>query len=183
MPEDELAKGLQSPNLETRFAAIERASIDPGKYAQSVVDLIPRFPKDGYFVLERVGRFGDAIIPPLLALAESTTDVQIRLLANLGLAHFKRHVNSAILLDAVRSRSEYQCLACRALGWLGDSELIPELLMELRNTSPALDWDRTVSLVGALESLGAAVPQPERERLISEGPPLTKRMLDAKPKG
>jgi hypothetical protein len=183
MPEDELASTLEHPDLETRIAAIERASLDPQKYARRVAALIPQFPSEACFVLERVGRFGDAMISPLLELFESATDETTRVLATLGLDHFKQHVDNCILLKAIHVRSEYQCLACRALAWLDDKGALPDLLAELHRTSAASEWDRMVSLISSIEALGGTVPLGERKRLIAEGPPLTRKMLDVKTGG
>jgi hypothetical protein len=180
MPEDELSDALQSPDLQTRLEAVERAALDPARYAKSVVALIPQFPGEAYFIFERVGYFGVEIVPHLVALAESNRDEHVRLFAALGLARFKRVLDRTTLLNAIRHRSEYQGLACQALVWLGSVEFLPSLLDELRVTSPVADWNRLVSLVNAIESLGGKIPMSERERLIATGPLLTKAMLDCK---
>jgi len=180
MPEDELNNALQSADLETRLAAVERAALDPVRYAERVVALIPQFPHEAYFILECIGRFGGEIVPHLLALAESNGDEQVRLFTALGLAHFKQALDNTILINAIRNRSEFQYLACRALAWLRSYEFLPILLDELRVTSPVADWDRLVCLVSTIEELGGEIPISQRERLIATGPPLTEVLLDAK---
>jgi hypothetical protein len=183
MTDDELDRALESPDLETRVGAIERAAHDPTKYAHRVAALIPRFPDEAYFVLERVHRFGSAIVPSLVELAKSTPSDLIRLLATLGLAKLRQPVDTEILFRAIRERSDYQYLACVAFIWLGDKGALPELLSELHKTSAASDWDRTVSLINSIETLGGSIPRSERDRLIAGGPPLTRKMLDAKRNG
>lgn len=180
MPEDELNAALQSADLETRLAAVERAAVDPVRYAKRIVALIPQFPHEAYFILERIGRFGNEIVPHLLALAESNRDEHVRLIVTLGLAHFKQALDNTILINAIRNRSEYQYLACRALAWLRSDDFLPILLDELHVTSPVAEWDRLACLVSAIEELCGEIPTSERERLIATGPPLTKALLDAK---
>lgn len=179
-PHDDLLDRLYSKDLQTRLDAIEKSALNPAKYAANVVALLPHFPEEAYFVLERIGRFGESVIPHLLALLESADSEEIRVVAMLGLAHFKRVGNSTLLLKAISDRSQYQYLACRALSWLGHVQALPSLQCELSRTSPTTEWNRLVSLISAIEGLGGEITATERERLIAEGPPLTKAMLDAK---
>jgi hypothetical protein len=180
MIKDELIRSLRSRDVSTRIAALDQAALKPAQYAQHVVALIPLFPEDAYFVLERVGRFDPFIIPHLIELANSEPDGSIRLLTTLGLAHFRQPVDTDLLLKAIREHSKYQYLACKALAWLGDPVVLPELEMELQKTSATSDWDRLVSLVVSIEELGGEIPQSERDRLIAEGPPLTPHLLSEK---
>ena len=183
MVEDELFSKLQSADLETRMAAVNRASSNPSKYAKHVAALISKFPDDACFILEHVDRFGDAIIPHLVSLAKSNDKKQIKVLAELGLAHFRKVVDKTILVDSIRCRSRYQCLACKALAWLGSDDVLPSLLEELRTTSPISEWDRLISLTDAIKTLGGEIPESESKRLLAEGPPLTKMIFDAKSTG
>lgn len=122
------------------------------------------------------------MIPPLKEMAESVSDESIRILAVIGLAHFKQPLDNRFLLRAIHDRSTYQHLACHALRWLGDQDVIPELLAELHETSAteAVDLDRLSSLISCIEALGGTIPSDERTRLIAEGSPLIRKMLDAK---
>jgi hypothetical protein len=168
MSDERLLAAFQSADVEVRLSAVEQAAQAPTRYAKDVVDLIPRYPDEAYFILERIGRFGESAIPHLEALENSTEDADIRLVAVLCLAHFRRRVANTVLLDAIRCRSKYQFLACRALAWLGDSAVLPILLEELRVTSAAIDEDMATSLESAISDLGGTIPPSERERLAAE---------------
>ncbi|MFC5454008.1 HEAT repeat domain-containing protein [Prosthecobacter fluviatilis] len=185
MSEDALVRELKAPDLLTRLAAIDKAALDPQKHAKQVASLMLLYPGDAYFVLERIPRFGDFMIPPLKEMAESVPDESIRILAAIGLAHFKQPLDNRFLLRAIHDRSTYQHLACHALRWLGDQDVIPELLAELHETSATetVDLDRLSSLISCIEALGGTIPSDERTRLIAEGPPLIRKMLDAKRPG
>lgn len=180
-PHEELFDLLQSADIATRVTAIERASHEPEKYAESVVALIPRFPNEAYFVLERVGRFGNAIIPHLAALEASSKDKELRLYAILGLAHFNCEVDCAPLLEAIHTRSDWEALACMALVHLWKPEFLPDLLKELRTTLPDKDWNRVETLIRTIEELGGEIPTSEMDRLSALATPFQRMMLFTKP--
>ena len=182
MTEEVLIRELQAPDLITRLAAIDEAALDPQKHAQQVVSLMQLYPDDAYFVLERIPRFGDFIIPPLRELVKSCPDESIRILATIGLAHFKQPLDNQLLLKAIQDRSQYQHMACHALRWHGDQDVLPELMVQLHETSAVStsDRDRLISLISCIEALGGRVPPEERKRMIAEGQPVIRMMLDGK---
>jgi hypothetical protein len=180
LEDDDLLNRLYNQHLPIRLNAIEKAALNPAKYAGNVVALLRRFPEDATFVLERIGRFGESAVPHLFALLEAADSEEVRVVATLGLAHFGRIEDYATLVRAVVDRSPYQYLACRALACLRHGHVLPTLQRELLHTSPTTEWDRFISLVSAIEDLGGEITVTERERLIAHGPPLTKAMLDAR---
>lgn len=171
----DLASALQSPDLCTRNAALEQAAAeDANAYAEAAVRQIQLYPSDGYFVLERIGRFGAAAVPHLHAVESATSDPEIRILCTLALAHFKEPVDVEIFLAAIETRSNYECLACRALAWLGATSAAPRLVEQLTMTEIGAEW-RIVSLVDAIRMLGGHIPAAEVERLTQPDVPLSVR--------
>jgi len=169
----ELTMALASPNLETRIRALEDAAAeDPEAYAALAVQQLDAYPQDGYFVLERIGRFGRAVVPCLRALKAATRSPEVLLLSILGLAHFKEvaEPDMAVLIAAIHARSEYQHLACRAVSSLGLVSAGPALLTALRETDPD-EHDRLQSLVQAIGQLGIEIPNDEIERLTPPDAP------------
>jgi len=182
MTEEVLIRELQAPDLIKRLAAIDKAALDPQKHAQQVASLMQLYPDDAYFVLERIPRFGDFIIPPLRELVESCPEESIRTLATIGLAYFKQPLDNQLLLKAIQDRSQYQHMACHALRWHGDQDVLPKLMVQLRETSAvsAPDRDRLINLISCIEALGGRLPPEERKRMIAEGPPIIRKMLEEK---
>lgn len=162
-----LVVALADPHQETRVRALEAAAAEaPEAYAALAVQLLGAYPQDGYFVLERIGRFGRAAVPHLRALRAATTNPEVQILSTLALAHFREiaEPDAEVLISAVHERSEYQHLACRALSSLGVTSAGPALLAELRATGPE-EHDRLTSLVPALLQLDIAIPPDEIRRL------------------
>lgn len=169
---DDLIAALASPDLETRVRALEvAAKEDPEAYASLAVQQIAAYPRDGYFVLERIGRFGRAAVPHLRTLKATTTNSEVLLLAILALAHFKELDTSDTepLISAIHTRSEYQNLACLALSYVRAVSAGPALLDELRATEPS-ERDRLTCLVPAIRQLGFEIPSNDVHRLT---PPRT----------
>jgi hypothetical protein len=176
---DDIGAALRSTELSVRISAVERAATCGSEYVDAVVALLEAFPDDGYFVLERIGRFGEAALGPLSALYDRAETPQVKLLCALALAHFRRSVEGdRALLDAVRLRSEYEHLACRALGWLSSTAAVPMLVQTLEQTSPQ-EQDRIVSLVGVIRALGGEVSPSEQVRLRAGGHPEVLALLRA----
>jgi hypothetical protein len=165
---NEILLALRSSDLSVRIPAVERAARCGADHVEEVVELLDRFPEDGYFVLERIGRFGEAAVAPLLRLHAAARNPQIRLLATLGLAHFRRSVDDLALLECIHERSQYENLACRALAWIPCPSARPALIEELERMSATEGW-RVVSLVLAIRALGGAVSKVEEARLRSGG--------------
>ncbi len=169
----EVVAALASPDLETRIRALnDAAAEDPEAYAALVVQQIVDYPRDGYFVLERIGRFGRAIIPCLRSLAAATTNDEVLILSTLGLAHFKdvSEADISVLIAAIRAQSEYHNLACRALAYLGIVSAGPVLVAELRATEP-VEHHRITTLVLAIRGLGVEIAPEEVQRLTPPGTP------------
>jgi hypothetical protein len=169
----EIVAALASPDLQTRIGALDAAASETSDgYAALVVQQIEDYPRDGYFVLERIGRFGPAVIPYLRALETATSNAEVLILVTLGLAHFKESSDSAVavLLSAIRDHSEHQHLAGRALEHLGAVSAAPALASELHVTEPC-DHHRITSLVRAIRGLGMEVATDEVSRLTPPGTP------------
>jgi topoisomerase IA-like protein len=163
----ELVVALADPHQGTRVRALEAAAAEaPEAYAALAVQLLGAYPQDGYFVLERIGRFGPAVVPPLRALKAATTNPEVVVLSTLALAHFREMAepDAELLLAAIHERSEYQHLASRALSSLGVASAGPALLAELRATGTD-EHDRLTSLVPALRQLDITIPPDEIRRL------------------
>jgi hypothetical protein len=162
---ENLSVAMKSANLETRILALEQAAAEDAEtYAKAAVLQIADFPEDGYFVLERIGRFGTAVVPHLRALETVTQDATIRLLCTLALADFNVPLNIEMLFRAIHERSEYENLACRALASLDVRSSVPWLVEEMAKTEVTAEW-RLVSLVDAIRRLGGVIPSEEIRRL------------------
>ncbi len=170
-----IRRNLNSNHPENQCEALEAAKALFQQIAEDAVAALERGP-NRFLLAERLHWLGTSCREPLEKILAKEGDEEPRILAALVLLQLGSNAGIRVLMRAIRSGSEYSCLAADWLAEKGVADATSAILDRLEVCSFG-DLDQIVSLVTALRELGEDLPPHLVARFREDAAPWQVRTL------
>ncbi|MFF6873668.1 hypothetical protein [Streptomyces sp. NPDC012450] len=115
-------EALESPDLESRVWAVENLSVCSSEISERVAVAFKSEREAPHLIVERMGRFGSLMIPPLERVYREADEESFKLMAASALLDMGSNVGISSLMAAVAARGSHLCMAAMSLAAAGISE-------------------------------------------------------------